>query len=96
MVQKALFEKRDWLPQGKGLGLHMLHAYSILHKEKQEAYSFVPENKELLDELAVAVDAVRHVEEICRQKASILPHVMSASIISSGMSLATPTIAEPC
>ena len=26
-------------------GQHMLHAYSILPKEKQEAYSFVPENK---------------------------------------------------
>ena len=49
-------------------GQHMLHAYSILPKEKQEAYSFVPENKELLDELAVAVDAVRHVEEICKTK----------------------------
>lgn len=49
-------------------GQHMLHAYSILPKEKQEAYSFVPENKNLLDELAVAVDAVRHVEEICKTK----------------------------
>ena len=49
-------------------GQHMLHAYSILPKEKQEAYSFVPENKDLLDELAVAVDAVRHVEEICKTK----------------------------
>lgn len=49
-------------------GRHMLHAYSILPKEKQEAYSFVPENKELLDELVVAVDAVRHVEEICKTK----------------------------
>lgn len=49
-------------------GQHMLHAYSILPKEKQEAYSFVPENKELLDELVVAVDAVRHVEEICKTK----------------------------
>ncbi|MDY2849326.1 MAG: hypothetical protein SOT67_03550 [Bacteroidaceae bacterium] len=47
---------------------HMLHAYSILPKEKQEAYSFVAENKELLDELAVATDAVRHVEEICKTK----------------------------
>ena len=49
-------------------GQHMLHVYSILPKEKQEAYSFVPENKELLDELVVAVDAVRHVEEICKTK----------------------------
>ena len=49
-------------------GQHMLHAYSILPKEKQEAYSFVPENKELLDELVVAVDAVRHVEEICKTR----------------------------
>lgn len=49
-------------------GQHLLHAYSILPKEKQEAYSFVPENKNLLDELAVAVDAVRHVEEICKTK----------------------------
>lgn len=51
-----------------GWGQHMLHAYSILPKEKQEAYSFVPENKELLDELAVAVDAIRHVEEVCKTK----------------------------
>ncbi len=49
-------------------GRHMLHAYCILPKEKQAAYSFVPENKELLDELVIAVNAVWHVEEICKTK----------------------------
>ena len=34
----ARFMNIDW-------GQHMLHAYSILPMEKQEAYSFVPENK---------------------------------------------------
>ena len=49
-------------------GQCMLHAFSTLPKEMQEAYSFIPENRELLDELAVAIDAVRYVEKLCKTK----------------------------
>ena len=49
-------------------GEKMLACHKNLPEKMQEAYSFVPENKELLDELAVAVDAVRYVEDVCKNE----------------------------
>lgn len=49
-------------------GEKMLGCFSNLPKNIQEAYSFIPKNKNLLDELAVGINAIRHVEEICKNK----------------------------
>lgn len=49
-------------------GMHILAAHGILPDDKREAYSFVPENRELIEELAVCVDAVRYVETVCKTR----------------------------
>ena len=47
-------------------GNKMLGCFGNLPKEMQDAYSFVPDYKELLVELKIAVDAVEYIETICK------------------------------
>jgi len=49
-------------------GVKMLECYHNLPEKEQEAYSFIPKNKNLLNELSMVIDAVRQVEEICKHK----------------------------
>lgn len=52
----------SWVDWGK----KMLGCFGNLPKEMQDAYSFVPDYKELLVELKIAVDAVEYIETICK------------------------------
>ena len=47
-------------------GNKMLDCFDNLPKEMQDAYSFVLDYKELLVELKIAVDAVEHLENVCK------------------------------
>ncbi len=49
-------------------GSAMLNCYNNLPDKMKDAYSFVTENRELLEELSAAVDAVRYVEEVCKNE----------------------------
>lgn len=49
-------------------GSAMLKCYGNLPDRMKDAYSFVPENRELLEELSAAVDAVRYVEQVCKNE----------------------------
>lgn len=44
----------------------MLGAYDTLSDELKEAYAFLLSYKDLIDELSVAVDAVKHIEQVCK------------------------------
>jgi hypothetical protein len=47
-------------------GNRMLCNYDRLPENLKDAYSFIPENEELLKELQAAVGAVRYVEKVCK------------------------------
>lgn len=49
-------------------GSKMLDCHENLTEKMKDAYSFIPKNKELLEELSRAVDAVRYVEKICKNE----------------------------
>lgn len=44
----------------------MLGAYDTLSDKLKDAYAFLLSYKDLIDELSVAVDAVKHVEQVCK------------------------------
>jgi hypothetical protein len=46
----------------------MLACYNKLPKEMQEAYAFINDYESLLQELMDALDAIRHIEHICKNK----------------------------
>lgn len=46
----------------------MLAVYSTLSNGLREAYAFLLNYRELIDELAVAVDAVKHIEKVCKNE----------------------------
>ena len=43
----------------------MISVYDTLSQELKDAYACLLDNKELIEELAVAIDAAKHVEEKC-------------------------------
>lgn len=49
-------------------GNSMLACYNKLPKEMQEAYAFINDYESLLQELMDALDAIRHIEHICKNK----------------------------
>lgn len=49
-------------------GCRMLDTFDNLPEKMQAAYSFLKDHEPLLRELQTALDAVRHVEEICKNK----------------------------
>lgn len=49
-------------------GNSMLACYDKLPKEMQEAYAFINDYESLLQELMDALDAIRHIEHICKNK----------------------------
>ena len=49
-------------------GNSMLACYNKLPKEMQEAYAFINDYEALLQELMDALDAIRHIEHICKNK----------------------------
>lgn len=49
-------------------GNSMLACYNKLPKEMQEAYAFINDYESLLQELMDALDAIRHIEYICKNK----------------------------
>ena len=49
-------------------GNSMLACYDKLPKEMQEAYAFINDYESLLKELMNALDAIRHIEHICKNK----------------------------
>lgn len=49
-------------------GNFMLACYNKLPKEMQEAYAFINDYESLLQELMDALDAIRHIEHICKNK----------------------------
>lgn len=49
-------------------GNSMLACYDKLPKEMQEAYAFINDYESLLKELMDALDAIRHIEHICKNK----------------------------
>lgn len=46
----------------------MLNRYDDLSDEMKDAYSFIPDNRELLEELSIAVNAVRYIEDVCKNE----------------------------
>jgi hypothetical protein len=49
-------------------GNSMLACYNKLPKEMQEAYAFINDYESLLQELMDVLDAIRHIEHICKNK----------------------------
>lgn len=49
-------------------GNSMLACYNKLPKEMQEAYAFINNYESLLQELMDALDAIRHIEHLCKNK----------------------------
>ena len=49
-------------------GNSMLACYHKLPKEMQEAYAFINDYKSLFQELMAALDAIRHIEHMCKNK----------------------------
>ena len=49
------------------LGLHYA-CYDNLPEEMQEAFAFINDYESLLQELMAALDAIRHIEYICKNK----------------------------
>ncbi len=48
----------------------MLACYNKLPKEMQEAYAFINDYESLLQELMDALDAIRHIEHICKNEST--------------------------
>lgn len=47
-------------------GVRLLNAYDGLEQKYKEAYAFVPQYRDLITELSVCTDAIRHVEQLCK------------------------------
>lgn len=49
-------------------GMSMLAAYDSLEQKYKDAYAFVRQNQSLIEELSACVEAIRHVEKICKKE----------------------------
>lgn len=48
--------------------VRLLNAFDGLEQEFKDAYAFLPDYRDLISELKVCTDAIRHVEEICKMQ----------------------------
>ena len=73
-------------------GISMLGCFPNLPQEMQEAYSFVPENRELFEELASCIQAIKFVEDLCKNNGFSITtcHICKGYIVRHVIANANP------